>query len=104
MNVRRGYFVPSPKPHTFRDPKITKKAIARDGVCLYGLIYQDGCLGPLDGHHIKFRGAGGADAPENVISLCRRHHDLAQARRITSKVLRDLLTRFHGYEYGDTDD
>lgn len=29
---------------------------------------------PCDAHHLKSRGAGGDDVPENLISLCRRHH------------------------------
>ncbi len=35
---------------------------------------------PCDAHHLKSRGAGGDDVPENLISLCRRHH--CEAHRI----------------------
>ncbi len=34
-----------------------------------------GCIGPNDPHHIRSRGAGGGDTPENLISLCRSHHN-----------------------------
>lgn len=27
-----------------------------------------------DAHHIRTRGAGGGDEPDNVIPLCRQHH------------------------------
>lgn len=71
----------------------------RDGVCLYGLLKQDGCYGPLDPHHIINVGAGGNDVEENLITLCRKHHDMAQAKRIPAEELRAILTRFHGYRY-----
>jgi hypothetical protein len=29
---------------------------------------------PNDPHHLKSRGAGGGDEPENLLSLCREHH------------------------------
>lgn len=32
------------------------------------------CGGKSDPCHIKSRGAGGADNPENLLPLCRRHH------------------------------
>lgn len=31
----------------------------------------------VDVHHIVFRSHGGADVPENLICLCRTHHELA---------------------------
>jgi hypothetical protein len=30
---------------------------------------------PSDPHHYKTRGAGGDDSLENLISLCRKHHN-----------------------------
>ena len=71
----------------------------RDGVCLYGLIARDGCSGGLDPHHIKTKGSGGGDTKENLITLCRKHHDLAQTRRIRAGELREILQRFFHYEY-----
>lgn len=29
---------------------------------------------PSDPHHIKSRGSGGDDSPENICPLCRKHH------------------------------
>lgn len=32
------------------------------------------CSKPSDPAHIKSRGAGGDDIPDNLIALCRQHH------------------------------
>ena len=35
----------------------------------------DGCLTwPCDVAHVRSRGSGGGDEPENVMPLCHRHH------------------------------
>lgn len=33
-----------------------------------------GARAPSDPHHLKSRGSGGGDEPDNLLSLCRRHH------------------------------
>ena len=38
--------------------------------------------GPIDPHHIIFRSQGGEDTMENLITLCRYHHDEIHARRL----------------------
>jgi hypothetical protein len=76
-----------------------RQALERDGVCLWGLRAKDGCSAGLDPHHIVFKGAGGNDEVENLISLCRKHHDEAQARKIAAASLQGLLTYFYGYTY-----
>jgi hypothetical protein len=75
---------------------ITKK---RDGYCIAGLFLKDGCSGGLDAHHIDSRGSGGEDVLTNLIDLCRRHHQDAEAKRITKADLRGFLTRLYGYQY-----
>ena len=60
---------------------------------------RDGCSGGLDPHHIKTKGSGGDDTKENLITLCRKHHDQAQARKIKAGTLRKILRRFFHYEY-----
>lgn len=70
----------------------------RDGVCLYGLAHG-GCQFGLDPHHITKRSQGGEDIEENIITLCRKHHDDAEARLITASELREILTQFYGYTY-----
>jgi hypothetical protein len=51
----------------------------RDGTCMVSLsgVYGS-CSAGLDPHHIVPRGAGGDDVPENLITLCRHHHNLVQ--------------------------
>ena len=46
---------------------------------MYGIIKQDGCIGGLSVHHIKTRDLAEDDIPENLITLCQKHHDMAQA-------------------------
>lgn len=94
-------FHPAPKPVRIKDRLVTEKARRRDGVCLYGLRHKDGCQGGLDGHHIIPVGVGGPDLIENVISLCRWHHKLAEARKIEPEEFREILTYHFGYKYDD---
>jgi hypothetical protein len=50
----------------------------------------------IDVHHIHRRGMGGskdADVIENLIGLCREHHDLYGDR----KEYKDLLREIHAY-------
>jgi 5-methylcytosine-specific restriction endonuclease McrA len=75
----------------------------RDGVCLWGLFKKDGCSGPLDPHHIVFRSAGGKDAKENLITLCRKHHDQAQRHLVSKEDLFDVLRKFYGYGGNDVE-
>jgi 5-methylcytosine-specific restriction endonuclease McrA len=63
------------------------------------LIHKDGCSSGLDAHHIIPEGVGGPDVEENLISLCRKHHNLAEDRTITADQLRAVLTHFFGYQY-----
>jgi hypothetical protein len=44
-------------------------------------------------------GVGGDDVLENVISLCRKHHDMAGACRIEKRELQAIMTLYHGYKY-----
>ena len=81
------------------DRSVIDQARARDGVCLYGLIAQNGCSQGLDVHHIQTKGSGGDDDLMNLICLCRRHHNDAGAWRITPEQLHATLTTFYGYVY-----
>jgi hypothetical protein len=57
------------------------------------------CFGDLDPHHIKSRGSGGGDIEENVILLCRRHHTLAHAGKISKSILYKRLTEIIGTNF-----
>lgn len=81
-----------------------REALERDGgVCLYGWKHpgrHGACVsGVIHPHHMQTRGAGGDDVVENIISLCPRHHDEAQSRRIPVEELRAILSGLYGYRY-----
>lgn len=57
------------------------------------------CNYVVDVHHIKARGMGGSkllDTPDNLIGLCRLHHDEAEAGRITKAQLRQRVKEILG--------
>lgn len=89
----------------------------RDGRCM-----NCGVMIGLSPHHIKSRGAGGYDEPDNLISLCIECHQAAQegylvvGRRMTlskakkqhllmyegeavQRYLRAILKEKYGYDY-----
>ena len=45
----------------------------------------------LDVHHIQFKGQQGSDIPENLITLCRKHHTKAHGK--DSRAIRELYLR-----------
>src|ERR1700744_3530604 len=55
----------SMKPTRIKDRKLLNETRARP--CLI-------CGRESDPAHIKSRGSGGDDVPQNLLSLCRRHH------------------------------
>lgn len=72
---------------------------------MVGLEYRNDygpCTFPgLDAHHIQTRGAGGGDTKENLITVCRHHHDMAKTGQIPPEVFRKILERRYGYKYDD---
>lgn len=50
-----------------------------------------------DVHHIVFRSHGGADMPENLICLCREHHEMVHK---DEKVWREKLMALNEKHYG----
>ena len=76
-----------PKPKRIKDKKVIEKCRAY-GTCMLG----GNCFGDLDVHHIKSRGSGGGDIEGNIILLCRYHHILAHAGKITKSVLYKRLS------------
>lgn len=55
-------------------------------------------VGITDMHHIKTRGAGGADTPDNLIELCRVCHTLAHSGSIKQQWLVALKEGREFYE------
>lgn len=81
-----------------RNKTVAQMARDRDGTCLYGLLYQDGCVGMLSPHHIvSFGSDPRQDVLENLIVLCKKHHNEAEAHTIDSITLRGILYHFYGY-------
>jgi 5-methylcytosine-specific restriction endonuclease McrA len=66
---------------------------ARDsiaGIPFCRLLSPD-CAGPLDIHHIVSRGAGGEDTLDNLITLCRYHHNQAHNGLVSRAKLYALI-------------
>jgi hypothetical protein len=93
-------FNPKPKPRKrHKDASFSQQVRERDGVCLYGVDFQDPCSGGLQAHHLEKRSQLGDDIPENGISLCNRHHWQAEQNRIPKQVLINLLEQYYGAGY-----
>lgn len=48
--------------------------------------FNDKCSSKLHVHHIKFRSSGGSNNPNNLITLCEKHHELVHAGKIKLNV------------------
>ena len=61
--------------------KYVKVYLKSRGYATEDMVPCEICWAPsVDVHHIDFKGMGGSknkDIPENLIALCRRHHDAA---------------------------
>ena len=58
------------------------------------------CWGGLDVHHIQSRGSGGGNLEDNLVLLCRKHHNLAHMGQISREELRRARERdayLHSY-------
>ncbi len=43
---------------------------------------KKGCLTKLEVHHITYRAQGGSNAPENLVTLCSKHHNSLHAGKL----------------------
>lgn len=72
---------------------VRQEVMMRDGGCVaMRMIPEVLCWGPCDPHHIHRRSQGGQDTPENLVVLCRAHHDWVHANPLRSMSL-GLLKR-----------
>lgn len=79
------------------DPRLLRWVIhERDGGCLYGFYEGGQCQFGFDPHHIVPRSMGGDDVSENIITLCRKHHDMAEERLIPRELLQEIVERHIG--------
>lgn len=98
-------FSPAPKPKkkrkgrsVKRDKSVAEAARRRDGVCLYGMLYRDGCVTGYSPHHIvSFGSDPRMDVLENLICLCHKHHRMAEEHHIAPITLQGILYHFYGY-------
>ena len=72
---------------------IRDQVLARDQGCrALRLVPEIRCFGPIDPHHVLRRSQGGKDTVENLIAVCRAHHDWIHQHPAKSYSL-DLLRR-----------
>jgi 5-methylcytosine-specific restriction endonuclease McrA len=50
-----------------------------------------GRYGAVEVHHIKSRGSGGGDTPDNLISLCYKCHTKAHTGKLSKDFLRERV-------------
>lgn len=59
---------------------IYAQVLARDGGCVARALVPDiRCHGRIDPHHALMRSQGGQDTLEDMIAVCRAHHDWIHA-------------------------
>lgn len=72
---------------------VRSRVFLRDGGCRGRALIPDlSCWGKLDPHHILRRSQGGQDTLDNLVTLCRAHHDWVHAYPESSRNL-GLLRR-----------
>ena len=70
------------------DPELRETVIRRDGDCVMKNMVGLRCWGRLDPHHVVQKGMGGTKRPDtadDLITLCRIHHDYVHAHPAWSK-------------------
>lgn len=51
---------------------VKQYVLTRDGRACY---FKGPCSKQLEVHHIRYRSNGGSEAPQNLITLCKKHHE-----------------------------
>jgi hypothetical protein len=69
-----------PKPKRIVDKEVIER-VRSFGICM--MTGRGQCWGHLDVHHVQSVGAGGDDVESNLFLLCRFHHGLIHAKKIT---------------------
>jgi len=90
---------PKPSPRVVDQSAIEYVRNVRDRRCVYGFYCGDPCNSDiLHVHHIKKRSQGGDDIPENLITLCPKHHTMAERHEISPETFIKILEEFKNYE------
>ena len=85
-----------PKKKIIRDKGLYREYGEEHYQCEVPGCSEEGWLGP---HHIVFRSQGGGDTLDNLIQLCRRHHEWAhgehsrKARKFFQTIKSQLIYR-----------
>lgn len=67
---------------------VYQQVLARDGGCVARtLVPQVRCAGRIDPHHALMRSQGGKDTLDDLIAVCRAHHDHIHANPAQSYAL-----------------
>jgi hypothetical protein len=81
---------------------IYQQVLARDGGCVARpLVPEVRCAGRIDPHHALMKSQGGQDTLDDLIAVCRSHHDYIHANPARSYELG--LLRHRNYSDTDTD-
>lgn len=78
------------------DPTIFAAVVKRDQDCQGKQLIGGACKGRLDCHHVWRKGQGGPDHEDNLVLLCRAHHDWVHAHVVPSLALGFLSSSWDG--------
>lgn len=75
--MKRSPLRPIGKKRKLGVPKdVLAEVIGRDCGCVArSIVLETRCWGEIDPHHVLPKGRGGKDTADNLICLCRAHHD-----------------------------
>jgi len=74
--LKRTPFRPKSKRPRGVPASVRDDVFARDRGCVAVLLVREiRCSGSLDPHHVLRRSQGGTDTADNLVTLCRAHHD-----------------------------
>ncbi len=91
-------FISAPKPSRVEDLALIDEIREEQSTCLIGMSKKYGmCWGEHDMHHIDTKGSGGGDLRDNLIRLCRHHHQMAHNGKIPKSKLFESLQWFNEY-------
>jgi 5-methylcytosine-specific restriction endonuclease McrA len=75
---------------------VRAEVLLRDPHCQLFCVNHQPCYKPsVDAHHVQTRGRGGKDTLDNLIGLCRKHHDWVHDNGVAAEKL-GLLK--HGWD------
>jgi len=100
LSLQRLCMPTCPKVKRIENKELVEK-VRSIGYCM--LSGRGECCGGLDVHHIRSRGSGGDDVPDNMILVCRCHHQrihngLIQRAELYEALRKDKYLHLHSFE------